>query len=774
MGWVAGLLSAIPERIRNFLSPSHSIIAFNQQEAVIFIVYSNILCAGLAGVRIMFFKTGWFTGLCLFFLVFSSTFAGQPESLWLFPFSAANGDTTQINLNQEIPNRLAQEFENLKQYRVLRKTTPFQRFSRMTQNVPGCTNGQPTTDALAVSGNWVSLGRSIHLNTQVSDVASGVLIAEYESRLQNEDFLADLQVEAASLAQRIHQDLIERKSPFGFPFHANDYGILYCDFRTSLNQSENDHLWRELTDSLATHIRREGLRQIKFKRICRQIIDSLLVSPSGQQNLAVARRLGSELNARMVLWSEAGANQSIRFNFANLDTLFELPAIQEAQLPPFAIARDLGVVEFPETSWSNRQNLLSFVSALLLFQQQKYQPAFGRWQQLAQQVWPDWFPVHFYAGNAALLNATSRRAADGALKPAAEYYHASLRLSDSVPHLTTMVYNNLGVFSQLQGEPNAALDWFKKAVAVAQRDDLKLARIRAYHNLANVFLIKREWKSAEKTYRAGLSLVDTATNQRAAAILLDNLGILNQRLKNYDAAIQNFQQSLALKQQTHSPEEIAQTGYYLGSAYQSKNELDRALEYYLLSLDENLKIKNELQIARMYAHIGKLHWLKGELNMALEYYLKRAELTQYLGDESKQLETDLIIAEIHQKNGELVAALDYLTRAQALTDVLEDNPTKAHVLDKAGEILNTQSRYPEALSVFEEAVNLFEKTGQIERLTLTMFNMGLIQVKLKNYQAGYDLMQAALEKEEAAGFSNLKKEKPFMRQLATIIEELKP
>lgn len=729
----------------------------------------QIIQEELPGVRMMLPKTGWFTGLCLFFLIFSSTFAAQPESIWLFPFSAP--DTTQINLNQEITNRLAQEFEGMKQYQVRRKNIPFERFSSTNQDLPGCTDGQPTLNALAISGQWLVLGRSIQMITQVSDVASGVLIAEYESRLQSDDYPSGLAVEAASLVEQIHRDLIERKTPFGFPFHANDYGILYCDFRTAMDQSENDQLWRDLADSLVQQIDREGLPQIKFKRICRKIIDSVVHQP----NLTLARQLGTELNARLVLWSESGANQDIRLFLANPDTLFELPAIQEAQLAPFAIAQDLGTIEFPETSWSNRQHLLLFVSTLLLVQHQKYQQASDRLQFLAERVWPDWFPVHFYVGNAALLSASSHPAgAEIKLKQAAAAYQTALKYAHSAPVLESMVLNNLGVLSQLQGETEAAQSWLKKAVAVAQHGDLKLARIRAYHNLANVFLIKREWPNAAKTYRAGLSLIDTASNPRAAAILLDNLGILDQRQKHYDAAIENFKQGLALKQRSHAGEEIAKTSYYLGSAYQSKNDWDRALEYYLLSLDENLKIKNDLQIARMYARIGKLHWLKGELNLALEYYLKRAELTRYLGDETQQLETDVIIAEIHQKKGELEASLDYLIRARALSDALSDSLTKAHVLDKAGEILNTQSRYAEALSVFEEAARLFENTNQIERMTLTLFNMGLIQVKLKNYQAGYDLMQTALKKEEAAGFSNLKKEKAFIQQLAAIIEELKP
>lgn len=711
----------------------------------------------------MFLKLKWFTGLWCVLFSFSVVLA---ETLWIYPFSAANQDTAEIGLSQEVPELLADEFEKLGKYQIFRKQSALTTVSQTAQN-------SKKTDGIIISGKWMALGRFIRLNTQVFDAISGVLVTEYASRLQSVDYLPGLKGEVASLAAQIHQDLMERKTPFGYPFHDADYGILYCDFRTSLNRANNDIFWRELTDSLVNLSQKQRFSQIKFKRISRNEIDSLVVSPFNNTQ-SLVRLLGGELNARMVLWSEVGRNQRIRFYLTHTDTLFELPAIKQAQLAPFAIARELNVINFPETNWHNRHWMFSFVVANVLFQHQKYASTLSRLQLLARN---DWFPYFFYSGNSSLLNANKLRhqqaAANGALNQAAVFYRTALQVVEE-PAAQSMVFNNLGVLKQLQGQADSALVCFKKSVEVAQQNDLKSARIRAYHNLANVFLIKREWEKALKTYRAGLSLVDTAKNKRAAAILLDNLGILNQRLKNENTAIENLEQSLALKQQTGSTGEIAQTYFYLGSAYQAKNKLDRALEYYLLSLDENLKLKNDLQVARMYAHIGRLHWLKGELNMALEYYLKRAELMQYLGNERKLLETDLVIAEIHWKKGELVAALDYLTRARALAEALNDSSAKAHVLDKTGDILNAQSRYDEALSAFGEAVRLFEKNRQIERMTLAMFNMGLIQVKQKNYQAGYDLMQAALAKEKAAGLSNLKKEKPFLQQLATIIEKLKP
>ena len=728
--------------------------------------------------------------------------AADKTKIWLFDFETSAADSTLSSLKQQIPTLLADELSRFNQFQIARVDSTARPVNKLVFDhqkngwknlVRIHFNQSETALAVAVLGKWFVTGKFIRLSTKLVALESGSLIAEYSRNVGREDYLPNLKLELRSLAEKLNADLIDKKTPFGYPFHPKEVGILLGDFYADLNNALADSLrlemWQTVQDSINALSAREKRFHLKLKRLPRELLQIYLLSAHHSDGHQMALQIGRELNATVVLWGHLSATDqnegvSLQGHLVNTDTSFQVPKIQLAQLAPFAAARQAARVDFPAVAWSEKSLLIDFLTGSLLVREQKYSPALVKIQNLIQALHQFEPPrtekfLYFYTGNCYFLNGQQQKndwpQALAAWEKASGDYQKALpmKLADaSSARLKALVLNNLGILNQLRGQADSAVAQLNQALQLAQAYHFNNELLRTSHNLANVYLMKRQWKEALNLYLTSAQLLEASSKKNDLAIVLDNCGILYQRLNKSNDAIIHFQRSLELKQALNQPAELAQSYAYLGSVHQEKGDLDAALDFYLKSLDLNLKQKNELQIARIYEQIGMVHRQQGNLNMALEYFLKRAQIMSYLGNDPQLIETNLVIADIYQKKNDYPAALEFLSKARDTAAMIQDQKMQAQIFDKMGEVYNAQQVYDQALLAFEQAAEILKATEQLERLALVLFNMGLVHLKRQEYQSGYDLIKEAVEIDETGGFFNLKKERQFLQELNYLIDEL--
>lgn len=700
-----------------------------------------------------------------------------------------------VNLHTEIPEIFARVLAPLQQFSIHRTNTTGKQSTKRLETVEpaGQTEtGDQSSPSVVLSGTCQINENYILVVTRLHSQKEGNLIAQYESQVSRENFDQDLALEIENLADKIVKDLTDKKTPFGYPFHQTELGILVCDifFKAGLKgiAHYSPRFWQELNDSLRIYFPAEKYGRLKIKHLSRARMENYLVPTLNANSHQTALQIGKELNARLVIWGESlsrsGTNPRIQFHFTNTRTGFMPPPIQPARLPAFSPVRELECTDLPLLDWSERALAIQFLKAYLLNHFHRFDEALTWWQHLenkpaAAKSGQSFEALYFYFGNTCLLqgqrSTANWEAAMRHWRRAMHYFRKNLALIEPAPEFvlqTGSVFNNLGLLYQFWNQPDSAIIWLNKALKTGREYQLNQLKLRVNHNLANVFLLRREWNKALPLYQASLDIFQTTENRPAQAIMHDNLGILFQRLNRTKAAIENFQKSVDLKQEQDDPLALAQSYYYLGNAYRDHDKMDAALESYLKSLDINLKLRNKIQIAKVYNQIGRVHRLRGNYVMALEYYLKRAQLMEYLGEAGQLMETYLIIADIYQQKFDFPPAINFLDKAEMIARQQNDQSTLAQILDKKGDVYNTQQKYDHAIETYQQATEILTATKQNERLALTLFNMSLLHLKQQNYLEGYNLMKRALAIDEAGGYLNLKKEKQFLQELSFLIDEL--
>ena len=117
--------------------------------------------------------------------------------------------------------------------------------------------------------------------------------------------------------------------------------------------------------------------------------------------------------------------------------------------------------------------------------------------------------------------------------------------------------------------------------------------------------------------------------------ILNDLGIMEARLKKYDDAVLRFQEALRFfKIQGNAQGEAKQWGN-IGSVHRDKQEWNFALESYSRALTLYQELEYDEGIADQHTNIAYIYVMSGELNAALEKYKRALSLYRAINNKDK-------------------------------------------------------------------------------------------------------------------------------------------
>jgi len=196
------------------------------------------------------------------------------------------------------------------------------------------------------------------------------------------------------------------------------------------------------------------------------------------------------------------------------------------------------------------------------------------------------------------------------------------------------VYNNIANVYQTMGNYDIALDYSKKALAIANKIFSEPNSILAttYNNIGGIYDLKGELFEAEEYYLKSLEL-------RKKLYGLDHLDVAN----SYSN---------------------------IGGIFFTFNDYDKALEFYKKAFEIRLKIlgENHPSIAIMYNNMGSVYEHQAADNMALQYYFKALSIYQKcLGNEHPDIGiTCNNIAFIYEAKNDYTSALEWYYKSYSI------------------------------------------------------------------------------------------------------------
>jgi CHAT domain-containing protein len=258
---------------------------------------------------------------------------------------------------------------------------------------------------------------------------------------------------------------------------------------------------------------------------------------------------------------------------------------------------------------------------------------------------------------------------------------------------------------------------------------------------------------ALKIYGLASDIAERAGADRVRSLILNNSGLVYYDQGNFDRALDNYRQSLALSERLHDEASTANSFSYIGSAYSDSGELSSAWESYQRSLDIGEKLHDKVMTARALGNMAIVHGRRGDYLKAFSLLRKVYDLHQQDGSQ-RQMAIDLLnLGNLFLLQGDHAQSQDYFQKALALAEAGDLKQLKAIALMGLANVAESGGEPRAAIAKYEQSLATFTETGDKPNLASNLSFIGRAYAALDDHTRALEYLQKALaiQKDVGAG-----------------------
>ena len=246
-----------------------------------------------------------------------------------------------------------------------------------------------------------------------------------------------------------------------------------------------------------------------------------------------------------------------------------------------------------------------------------------------------------------LLNLAKLSLSKGELFLSSDIYSQILYRTTNLDNLleeTALAFKGLGEVSSIQAKWNESFSNVRKAKKIFEKLN-NIKGIASCENLLGAFYAERGiLSSAKENFDSGLARVKGKRSGNVDALILVNLGILNNIIGNTKEAEKNYRAALAKFEKVGDNKRVAETRHNLGMLFTKLGDYKSALSQFNISIKVSSKDKNLLTLAISYLGKAYIYAEMNELNLATDFIEKGVEISSQLNDR-------LTIADVYKVRG---------------------------------------------------------------------------------------------------------------------------
>lgn len=198
----------------------------------------------------------------------------------------------------------------------------------------------------------------------------------------------------------------------------------------------------------------------------------------------------------------------------------------------------------------------------------------------------------------------------------------AIRLNSLDDHLVNKgtVYVSLANLSLDYQEPDTALYFIGKAIAISEKAESFSLKVNAISTLGRYFVELSQWKKAIQQFKRVDSLSTFLNNPLLKAENYNNTAVCYEKINQVDQAVKQYHLALSEYQQAERKFEKATILTNLGILYYNANQLDSSEYYILRALEVSREMDALVPMAENTKHLSDLYERKSEYGKALGYY----------------------------------------------------------------------------------------------------------------------------------------------------------
>ncbi len=268
---------------------------------------------------------------------------------------------------------------------------------------------------------------------------------------------------------------------------------------------------------------------------------------------------------------------------------------------------------------------------------------------------------------------------------------------------------SIGVIQLKTAEYESALRNLKSALQIRTELGLFASQSRELEfHLGEIYEGFRDFEHALDYYQKALSLAQTPGNDAALGRIYDRIGNVYYKTAEYAKAMDFLEDALRVHSDLRDIVMQKSALIRLGDISSKLGKPEAALKYQQKALVLTQESNDPPTEARILTRIATLHQMMGRPRFAIDLYKEALEIRTKLGDRRGVNENLLQIALVTSTQGDFDSAVADLKRAFEISQCSEDRGMiwKAYFI--MGSALETQQRSGEALESYRKALTILE------------------------------------------------------------------
>lgn len=279
--------------------------------------------------------------------------------------------------------------------------------------------------------------------------------------------------------------------------------------------------------------------------------------------------------------------------------------------------------------------------------------------------------------------------------------------------------NRIGEIFREQGKITFAVELYLNAVSYyEQRSNLSVSEIASLVQFYIPLGASHEelgmWNRAMEFYHKALKLAEEYNLDASKAMIYNNIGAIYYNRSELDKAEKYVLKALAINKKTKAIKELFNNYNNLGGIYLQRNKQDKALDYALKAIQLLDSEKNAYLYYFMQSNIASLYLLKKDYALALSYLRNAMQHQEEYGFDSDLIQTYSLAAEVFAGIGKRDSSLIYLKKALIRSQNLNNKHVESSIQQKMAAFFQQSGDYGKAYDALSEYVYLNDSISQID------------------------------------------------------------
>ncbi|MBK9291398.1 MAG: tetratricopeptide repeat-containing sensor histidine kinase [Bacteroidetes bacterium] len=296
------------------------------------------------------------------------------------------------------------------------------------------------------------------------------------------------------------------------------------------------------------------------------------------------------------------------------------------------------------------------------------------------------------------------------------------------------IYVELAKHYRMKEMMDSAIYYFEQSASIAQKTNEPVLIMTAYHNSAIIKSDLGRLAEAYEEYLKALEYADLGSFEKNKAVILNNLGLLDQKTGNFELAKQRYREAISINSKHNKYFDLSMNYANLALVFSEEKNADSALFFNEKTIELARERGFVRELARALNNSADILADNGQLDKAETYYQEAHDLCKQYNIIIGLYYTNLGMFNIMHKKGEYSKALKKIDEIREIGETLKDPEITKGIYGMYYDIYARLNNY-------EKAFDYLLRFNQLSDSIRSLSNENLV----KELQAKFETEKKVLE-----------------------------